>query len=63
MLGQEGVDYRAEGFNVTTRNQNNDYLTNVTSGTRASAGKTTALSHSSFLSSPVPNITTTTVTT
>ena len=37
MLGQEGVDYRSEGFTVTTRGQNNDVLTNVTSGTRASS--------------------------
>lgn len=36
MIGQEGVDYRTEGFNVTTSGQNNDLLTNVSSGTRAS---------------------------
>ena len=49
MLGQEGVDYRAEGFNVTTRNQNNDYLTNVTSGTRASSWQDNSAAYS-FLS-------------
>jgi TonB-linked SusC/RagA family outer membrane protein len=37
MLGQEGVDYRSEGFQVTTRGQNNDFLTTVGSGTRASS--------------------------
>ena len=37
LLGQEGVDFRSEGFNVTTRGQNNDFLTNVSSGTRASS--------------------------
>lgn len=35
MLGQEGVDYRYEGFKVITAGQNNDFLTNITSGTRA----------------------------
>ena len=37
MIGQEGVDFRQEGFTVTTRGQNNDFLTNVTSGTRATS--------------------------
>lgn len=45
MLGQEGVDYRSEGFRVTTRGQNNDFLTNVTSGTRASAWSDTSSSY------------------
>lgn len=36
MLGQEGIDYRSEGFQVTTSGQNSDMLTNVSSGTRAS---------------------------
>lgn len=35
LLGQEGVDYRYEGFTVSTGGQNNDYLTNIASGTRA----------------------------
>ena len=35
MLGQEGVDYRYEGFSVSAAGQNNDFLTNITSGTRA----------------------------
>lgn len=36
MLGQEGVDYRSEGFQVVTNGQNNDFLTDLASGTRAS---------------------------
>lgn len=36
MLGQEGVDYRSEGFQVITSGQNNDFLTDLASGTRAS---------------------------
>ncbi len=36
MVGQEGVDFHQEGFTVSTAGQGNDYLTNVTSGTRAS---------------------------
>ncbi len=36
MLGQEGVDYRSEGFQVVTSGQNNDFLTDLASGTRAS---------------------------
>ena len=37
MIGQEGVDFRQEGFMVSTRGQKNDFLTNVTSGTRATS--------------------------
>lgn len=37
MLGQEGVKYDAEGFYVQTRGQNNDALTNLSTGTRASS--------------------------
>ncbi|MBQ8501451.1 MAG: TonB-dependent receptor [Bacteroides sp.] len=35
LLGQEGTDYRSEGFQVVTAGQNNDYLTDLSSGTRA----------------------------
>ena len=35
MLGQEGVDFRNESFDVMTRGQNNDLLTNLSSGTLA----------------------------
>ncbi len=37
MLGQEGVDFHSSGFQVSTRGQNNDFLTNVSSGTRATS--------------------------
>lgn len=37
MVGQEGVDYRAEGFNISTAGQSNDYLTDVSSATRATS--------------------------
>jgi len=35
LLGQEGIDYRSTGFQVTAQGQNNDRLTNLLSGTRA----------------------------
>lgn len=37
MVGQEGVKYSAEGFYVQTRGQNNDILTDLSTGTRASS--------------------------
>ena len=49
MLGQEGVDYRSEGFQVVTRGQNNDFLTNLSSGTRASQWPDSSTSYA-FLS-------------
>ena len=50
LLGQEGIDYRSTGFQVVTRGQNHDRLTNVTSGTRASSwiDSTNAYSYLSF---------------
>lgn len=45
MLGQEGVDYRSEGFQVVTRGQNNDAFASLASGTRASSWANT---HSSY---------------
>ena len=50
MLGQEAVDYRSEGFQVVTRGQSSDFLTNVSSGTRASSwlDSTTSYSYLSF---------------
>lgn len=50
LLGQEGVDYRSEGFQVITRGQSSDFLTNISSGTRASswADSTTSYSYLSF---------------
>ena len=37
MLGQEGIDYRSTGFQVVTRGQTINRLTNIASGTRASS--------------------------
>ncbi|MGM9739796.1 MAG: SusC/RagA family TonB-linked outer membrane protein, partial [Candidatus Cryptobacteroides sp.] len=45
MLGQEGVDYRAEGFSVSTAGQTNDYLLDISSATRATSWSS---SHSSY---------------
>ena len=36
MIGQEAVNYKSEGFNVYSKGQTNDKLTNVSTGTRAS---------------------------
>ena len=49
MLGQEGVDYRSEGFQVVTTGQNNDAFTLLSSGTRASSWVNSSSSHA-FLS-------------
>ena len=49
MLGQEGVDYRSEGFQVITRGQSNDAFTLLSSGTRASSWANSSSSHA-FLS-------------
>ena len=35
MLGHEGIDYRYEGFQAVTQGQNNDFLTTLSSGSRA----------------------------
>ena len=35
MLGHEGIDYRSEGFQAVTQGQNNDFLTTLSSGSRA----------------------------
>lgn len=45
MLGQEGVDYRYEGFDVYSKGQTNDFLTNVSAGTRASSWANTFSSY------------------
>ncbi len=37
LAGQEGVNYESENFQVVTSGQTNDYLTNLSSGTRASS--------------------------
>lgn len=46
LLGQEGADYRSNGFQVVTRGQNNDRLTNLLSGTRASTWLDTSNAYS-----------------
>lgn len=50
MVGQEGINYSAEGFSVTTSGQKNDRLTNISSGTRARswADNSSAYSYVSF---------------
>ena len=46
MLGQEGVDYCSEAFQVITRGQNNDFLTDLSSGTRAASWGNSSSSYS-----------------
>ena len=46
LLGQEGVDYRAEGFSVSTAGQTNDYLTDVSSATRSTSWSSSNSSYS-----------------
>ena len=50
MLGQEAMDYQSSGFQVVTKGQSNDFLTNISSGTRASSwdDTTSAYSYLSF---------------
>lgn len=49
MLGQEGVDYRSEGFQLITRGQKNDAFTSISAGTIPTAWSNSHSSHS-FLS-------------
>ena len=46
MLGQEAVNYVSEGFNVYSKGQTNDKLTNVSTGTRASSWGDSSSSYS-----------------
>lgn len=55
MLGQEGIDYRSTGFQVVTRGQTIDRLTNVTAGTRASSWQDANTAHSFMSFSSVPS--------
>ena len=50
MVGQEGVDYQYEGFQLIAQGQNNDYLTTLSSGSRATTWSdiTDAYSYLSF---------------
>lgn len=50
LLGQEGVDTHYEAFSVLTAGQNNDNLTNVSSGTRATSWSDTTDSDYGFVS-------------
>ena len=42
LLGQEGLNYHYEGFSVATAGQNNDKLTDLSNGTRATSWDATA---------------------
>ena len=50
LLGQEGVNYFSEGFSVSTSGQNNDFLTDIASGTRATgwSSASTSFAYLSF---------------
>lgn len=50
MAGQEGVDYHYEAFSLMTKGQNNDRLTNISTGTRATSWDDTTDSDYGFLS-------------
>ena len=50
MAGQEGVDYHYEAFSLMTEGQNNDLLTNISTGTRATSWSDTTDSDYGFLS-------------
>ncbi len=50
MVGQEGVDYHYEAFSLMTKGQNNDLLTNISTGTRATSWSDTTDSDYGFLS-------------
>lgn len=50
LVGQEGVNSHYEAFNILTKGQNNDKLTNVSSGTRATSWGDTTDSDYGFVS-------------
>lgn len=50
LLGQEGVDYHYEAFSLLTEGQNNDRLTNISTGTRATSWDDTTDSDYGYLS-------------
>lgn len=45
MVGQEGINYQYEGFNVATAGQNNDALTDVSTATRATSWSNVSTSY------------------
>lgn len=46
LIGQEGVNYTSKGFGVSTAGQNNDKLTDISTGTRAINWSNTSSSYS-----------------
>lgn len=50
LLGQEGVDYHYEAFSLFAEGQNNDRLTNISTGTRVTSWDDTTDSDYGFLS-------------
>ncbi|MBQ6861661.1 MAG: TonB-dependent receptor [Alistipes sp.] len=50
MLGHEGIDFHYEAFSLMTKGQNNDRLTNISNGTRATSWDDTTDSDYGFLS-------------
>lgn len=50
LIGQEGQDYHYEGFDITTAGQNNDKLTDISTGTRATSWGSTSTSDYSRVS-------------
>ena len=50
MVGQEGINYHYEAFNVLSQGQNNHYLTNLTTGSRVSSWGDTPDDDYGFLS-------------
>ena len=50
LLGQEGIDYHYEAFSLLTQGQNNDSMTNISTGTRATSWSDTTDSDYGFVS-------------
>lgn len=50
LVGQEGITYHYESFGVSTAGQNNDFLTDISTGTRATSWSSTSTADYSFLS-------------
>ena len=50
LVGQEGISYHYEAFSLLAEGQNNDFLTNVSSGTRVTSWSDTTDSDYGFLS-------------
>ncbi len=50
MVGQEGINYHYEAFNILTEGQNNSHLTNISTGSRVSSWGDTTDNDYGFLS-------------